>query len=99
MINYFYPTRPRAFWLKWENVFFKKDESRRYVIVSPDVTSLRKKKGNKREARLGDTPSNDIPQAKNSTTDAAIAVISVADFGSISRNKCRFSSASASASA
>ena len=40
MINYFYPTRPRAFWL----IFFKKDESRRCVIVSPEVTSLRKKR-------------------------------------------------------
>ena len=39
-MNYFRPTRPRAFLLNWESDFFKKDESRRYVIVSPYVSSL-----------------------------------------------------------
>ena len=54
-INYFRPTRPRAFLLKWESDFLKKDESRRYVIVSPDVSSLgvrwikKKKKKKKRK--------------------------------------------------
>lgn len=55
---------------------------------------LKKKKRNKREAWKGRTtpPSSNISQTNIaiSTTDATIAMISVADFGSIFRNKCRF---------